>query len=158
MRGFLRHAMAGIGMASALIPTARAEPGLLIGTITCRVEGGWGLVVGSWRPLACTFSRNDGAAPEPYRGTIYKFGLDLGYMQSGLLNWSVLAPSRNFGPGALAGSYAGGTASATVGFGVGANGLVGGLFNAIMLQPFSIETDQGLNVSAGVAAMTLSPG
>ena len=117
-----------------------------------------GFIIGSRRPLNCTFSRNDGAPPERYTGTIYKFGLDLGYMQGGLLNWSVLAPSRNLGPGVLTGSYAGGTASATVGFGVGANGLVGGLFNAIMLQPFSIETDQGFNVSAGVAAMTLRPG
>lgn len=34
-----------------------------------------------------------------------------------------------------AGTYAGGTASATVGVGVGANGLIGGSFSSIALQP-----------------------
>jgi hypothetical protein len=60
-------------------------------------------------------------------------------------------------PGALAGTYAGGTASVTVGLGVGANGLVGGSFNSITLQPLSIETNQGLSVAAGVASLTLEP-
>jgi hypothetical protein len=41
---------------------------------------------------------------------------------------------------------------------VGASGLVGGSFNSIAPQPLSIETNQGLNVSAGVASMVLSPG
>jgi hypothetical protein len=51
----------------------------------------------------------------------------------------------------------GGTASATVGVGVGANALVGGSSNSIALQPLSIEANRGLNVAAGVAAMTLTP-
>src|SRR4051794_11876185 len=121
------------------------------------MAGGWGWVIGSARPLLCSFGRN-GAPPERYVGTMYKLGLDLGYTQGGALIWSVIAPSANLGPGTLAGSYAGGTASATVGFGVGANGLVGGFFNSVMLQPLSIETNQGVNVAAGVAAMTLRPG
>jgi len=45
----------------------------------------------------------------------------------------------------------------TVGLGVGANGLVGGSFNSIVLQPISIETNQGLNVAAGIASLTLEP-
>jgi len=51
----------------------------------------------------------------------------------------------------------GGTASATVGVGVGANALVGGFNNSIALQPLSIEANRGLNVAAGVAEMTLTP-
>jgi hypothetical protein len=69
----------------------------------------------------------------------------------------VFAPAFNLAPGSLAGTYAGGTASVTVGFGLGANGLVGGSFNSIVLQPLSIETNQGLNVAAGVASLTLEP-
>ena len=33
----------------------------------------------------------------------------------------------------------------------------GGSFNSITLQPLSIETNQGLNVAAGVASLTLEP-
>jgi len=153
----LSLALAAFGVAAACIPAASAQSGINVGTLSCEVAGGWGFVIGSARPLTCTFSRF-GAPPERYIGTIYKFGLDLGYTQGGALIWSVIAPSVNLAPGTLAGSFAGGTASATIGFGVGANGLIGGFFNSVMLQPLSIETNQGLNVSAGVASMTLSPG
>jgi len=153
----LASAVAAAVLTTASVPTVRAQSGINIGTLSCQVAGGWGWVIGSARPLLCSFDRY-GAPPERYVGTMYKLGLDLGYTQGGALIWSVIAPSANLGPGTLAGSYAGGTASATVGFGVGANGLVGGFFNSVMLQPLSIETNQGVNVAAGVAAMTLSPG
>ena len=61
----------------------------------------------------------------------------------------------NLAPGALAGSYAGATASATVGVGVGANVLIGGSNRTISLQPVSIEGNTGLNVAAGIGAITL---
>jgi hypothetical protein len=35
--------------------------------------------------------------------------------------------------------------------------LIGGSGNTVALQPVSIETNRGLNVAAGVAAMTLVP-
>jgi hypothetical protein len=60
-------------------------------------------------------------------------------------------------PGALTGNYAGGTASATVGVGVGANALIGGSTNTVALQPLSIEGNTGLNVAAGIAGVTLTP-
>jgi len=156
-RQMLASAVAAAVLTTASVPTVRAQSGINIGTLSCQMAGGWGWVIGSARPLLCSFDRY-GAPPERYVGTMYKLGLDLGYTQGGALIWSVIAPSANLGPGTLAGSYAGGTASATVGFGVGANGLVGGFFNSVMLQPLSIETNQGVNVAAGVAAMTLSTG
>ena len=66
------------------------------------------------------------------------------------------APTANVAPGSLAGTYAGATASATVGVGLGANVLVGGSGNSIALQPVSIQGTTGLNVAAGIAAMTLT--
>jgi hypothetical protein len=69
----------------------------------------------------------------------------------------VVAPVAAMRPGALAGSYAGTTASATVGVGLGANVLIGGSNNTIALQPLSIEGNTGLNVAAGIAAITLTP-
>jgi hypothetical protein len=67
----------------------------------------------------------------------------------------VFAPTTGLAPGALAGSYAGATASATVGVGAGANVLIGGSNRTISLQPVSIEGNTGLNVAAGIGAITL---
>ena len=85
-----------------------------------------------------------------------KFGADIGYLQSGVILWAVLAPTTNLGQGALAGHYGGATASAAVGVGAGANVLVGGFNSSIALQPVSIEGQNGLNVAAGVASMNLT--
>jgi hypothetical protein len=59
--------------------------------------------------------------------------------------------TNNVAPGALAGNFAGATASAAA----GANVLVGGSNNTISLQPLSIEGNTGLNVAAGIGAVTL---
>ena len=145
---------AAIGIAASAAPAA-AQGGVKVGTLTCNVSSGWGFVFGSSRALNCTF-----AAPgryEYYVGNIMKFGVDLGYTQGGVLIWTVVAPTANLAPGSLAGGYAGGTASATVGVGVGANALVGGSGNTVALQPLSLEGQTGLNVAAGIGAITLTP-
>ena len=110
---------------------------------------------GSSRALNCTYA-GPGPRYEHYVGNISKFGVDIGYTQAGVLVWTVFAPTASLGPGALTGGYAGGTASATVGVGVGANALIGGGGNSIALQPLSIEANQGLNIAAGIASMTLT--
>ena len=53
------------------------------------------------------------------------------------------------------GDYAGATAGATFGVGLGANVLVGGLDKSIALQPLSVQSNTGLNVAAGVGVITL---
>jgi hypothetical protein len=58
-------------------------------------------------------------------------------------------------PGALVGNYGGVSGEATVGIGVGANALVGGSSRSFVLQPLSIQAQEGLNVAAGVAALRL---
>jgi hypothetical protein len=140
----------------ALGAPAQAQPGIVIGTLTCNVASGFGFVFGSSRAINCTFA-GPGGRYEHYVGDISKFGVDIGFTQGGILVWTVVAPTAALAPGALAGNYVGGTASATVGVGVGANALVGGSSNSIALQPLSIEANRGLNVAAGVAAMTLTP-
>ena len=64
-------------------------------------------------------------------------------MQGGVIVWTVVAPTANLAPGSLSGTYAGATASATVGVGLGANVLVGGSGNSIALQPLSIAGHDG---------------
>ena len=125
------------------------------GVLTCNVSSGFGFIFGSSRSINCTFAPA-GGAPQHYVGSIDKFGVDIGYTKGGVLVWTVLAPTTSPAPGSLNGSYGGATASATVGAGVGANVLVGGSGNSISLQPLSIEGTTGLNVAAGVAALTLT--
>ena len=69
--------------------------------------------------------------------------------------WAVFAPTNGPLPGSLNGHYVGATAGATVGVGASANVLVGGLDRSIALQPLSVEGKQGLNLAAGIGAMTL---
>jgi hypothetical protein len=124
------------------------------GYLNCHVSSGWGFIIGSSREVKCAYAMQPGYT-EYYTGRITKFGADIGYLQSAVMLWAVLAPTNNLGQGALAGTYAGATASVAAGVGAGANVLVGGFQNSIALQPISIEGQNGLNVAAGVAALTL---
>ena len=153
-------AIAALGLAtgaSAVGTPARAQGGVQVGTLTCNVASGFGFIFGSSRAVNCTFAPAGGAGPpQHYTGAINQFGVDIGYLQGGVLLWTVVAPTANLAPGSLAGTYGGATASATVGVGLGANVLVGGSGNSIALQPLSIQGTTGLNVAAGIAQITLT--
>ena len=139
----------------ALAGSAQAAPsGVKVGTLTCNVSSGWGFVFGSSKDLHCTYRGANGRR-DHYTGTISKFGVDIGYTEGGVLVWGVFAPSSDVRAGALQGDYAGATASATIGVGLGANVLIGGLDKSIALQPLSVEGNKGLNVAAGVGAISL---
>jgi len=154
MKITLACALGAIGLAlAAQAQAAESGGGVKVGTLSCHVSKGWGLVFGSSRDLACTFAGDK--RTENYTGSISKFGVDIGYKQAGVIVWTVFAPTSDMGPGALAGKYGGGTASATVGVGLGANALIGGSNNSISLQPLSIEGSTGLNVAAGIAGLSL---
>jgi len=142
---------AGIAMQGT---PAHAQSGVRVGTLSCNVAGGWGFVFGSSKGLHCTLAPG-WRHPEHYAGSISKFGVDIGYTNGGVLVWAVFAPTAHLAPGSLAGNYVGATGSATVGVGLGANVLVGGSGNSVALQPLSIEGNTGLNVAAGIGAITL---
>jgi len=124
------------------------------GTLNCDVSAGIGFVVGSQRQVNCLFTPSYPAPPEQYVGTITKLGLDVGFTGGGQLVWSVLQ-STTRRRGVLAGSYAGASAEATVGAGLGANLLVGGNDRSVALQPLSVGGQVGLNVAAGIAEISL---
>jgi uncharacterized protein DUF992 len=124
------------------------------GYLTCHVASGWGFIIGSSRKLRCTYTATNHRT-EHYTGSISKFGADIGYLQSSVILWVVLAPTTELGHGALAGHYAGAQASVAVGVGAGANVLIGGFKKSVALQPVSIEGQNGLNVAAGIGAMSL---
>ena len=104
--------------------------------------------------MRCNFSSASGPG-EHYVGTISKFGVDVGYTSSAVIIWEVFAPNSGVKRGALQGGYGGATASASVGVGAGANVLVGGFDRSITLQPLSISGSTGLNLAAGIGAMSL---
>jgi len=57
--------------------------------------------------------------------------------------------------GELAGTYAGATAEATIGVGLGAHILVGGSNQTIALQPVSVQGQVGVNLAVGFAELEL---
>ena len=146
---------AGLAAASLMVAgAAEAAPhGVRVGDLTCNVASGWGFIFGSSKDLHCTFRGNGHA--EHYTGSISKFGVDIGYTGGEVLVWGVFAPTSDMRQGALQGDYAGASAQATVGIGLGANVLVGGLDKSIALQPLSVSGEKGLNVAAGIGSISL---
>ncbi len=127
----------------------------MAGTLTCDISAGLGLIVGSSRSMACTYSPSSGR-PETYTGTIRRFGLDLGVTAGAQLVWVVLTSGDARRPGSLAGDYVGATADASLGLGAGANLLVGGSNRTVSLQPLSVQAQTGVNVAAGVSQLSLA--
>ena len=139
---------------TAAPPSTSVQATVRAGYLSCHVASGWGFIFGSSRKVQCAYAMQPNYT-EYYSGTISKFGADIGYLQSAVMLWSVMAPTTNLGQGALAGDYAGATASAAVGVGGGANALIGGFKSSIALQPISVEAQNGLNIAAGVASLSL---
>jgi hypothetical protein len=107
--------------------------------------------------MQCLYTPDDGGAPENYAGSIEEVGLELGSTSGGHLTWVVVAVALPNGKqsGALAGTYLGAAANASLGEGIGANDLSGGLNRAYVLQPYSVQTQKGVNFAAGIAKVTL---
>jgi len=112
------------------------------------------LIIGSQRTLTCAFRPSPPGPVEFYAGNLTKLGIDIGVTAGGVMVWAVYAPT-NQPVGALAGSYGGASAEATVIAGVGANVLIGGSNQTIELQPVSLQGQAGLNVAAGIAGIEL---
>ena len=137
--------LAALGRAAALTALAAsaalAQSSVKVGTLTCDVSAGIGMLISQQQTMTCAFDPASGGPPDNYTGRIDKFGLTLGAVQQGTMVWGVLAPSTGFPHGALAGSYGGVGAEATAGAGLGANLLVGGtgplIFSAASFHPGS---------------------
>lgn len=150
-------AFAALAVTAAIAMPAMAQPNRTkVGTLTCDIAAGMGVITGSKKSVACMFTPAQPGTREVYTGSITKFGLDVGATSGGEMVWSVFSPSnKTFG--ALAGQYAGASAEATVGAGLGANVLVGGSNRTVVLQPVSVQGQTGLNVAVGVAGLELLP-
>lgn len=154
--GLLASLALGVLIAPFSINVARAQGTVEIGTLTCIGGEGVGLIIGSKKTYACTFTPTGGARPERYMASITKIGLDVGATGKTTMVWTVLSATQAKRAGVLSGSYAGAAADVAVGVGGGAKLLVGGSNKAITLQPLSVQGQTGLNLAVGVAGMTLS--
>lgn len=153
MKSMVLAAALAVAGATLMASGAQAQ-NVQVGTLTCDVAGGVGMVIGSRKDVVCTY-QNAGGWTEVYDGHISKLGVDLGVTGRSVIVWNVFAPSGEVRHGALSGNYAGTTAQATLGAGVGANVLVGGSRRSISLQPVSVSAQEGVNVAAGAADLTL---
>jgi Protein of unknown function (DUF992) len=153
--------LSGIAAAAVVVVLAgaawaQAPQRTKVGTLTCDISGGIGMIIASQKELQCIFTPSEPGPREVYIGAIRKFGLDIGATAGGQMMWSVFAPTTAR-RAALAGNYVGATAEATLGAGLGANALIGGSDRTIGLQPLSVQGQAGLNVAAGVAELALRP-
>jgi hypothetical protein len=150
----VRAALLGTALVG-LTATAPSATQVQSGVLVCNVAPGVGLIIGSSKSLSCVFHPARGR-PEYYAGTINRVGLDIGVTGPGQFAWGVFTagpPGRRY---ALAGEYAGPGVGFALGAGGSANTLFGGNGNSISLQPLS-GTSTGLNLSAGIGALTLRP-
>lgn len=158
MKRHLISVAAAAVLALTSFQIAEAAPALTrvqVGRLACDVAPGVGLIVVSSKRLTCWFHR-DGFRPERYTGTISKLGIDIGVTAITHIEWLVFAAPRTRYTGhALAGTYVGASAEATLGVGLGANWLVGGSGRSYALQPLSVQAQAGLNYSIAFAGLTL---
>lgn len=146
---------AGAMMFAAPAVAADNQAGVKIGTLTCAVEGETNFIVGSKATLNCMFDPAGGGTPVRYIGSVSEYGLDIGTTENATLVWGVLAPSADMEPGALEGAYGGITAGASLGAGVKANALIGGFDKSVALNPVSVESQTGTNLTLGVSRLSL---
>lgn len=155
-RGLILGLVAAISL-TALPTLANAAPKIKIGVLRCDVAGGTGFILGSSKELSCTYTPAGNGPVGTYKGRINRFGLDIGRTRASQLVWGVLAPSKSVSPEALAGEYGGVSVEATAGVGLGANAMIGGFQKSIALQPVSLQTQQGVDIAAGISSLTLTP-
>jgi hypothetical protein len=148
------YAIAAVTCVALLLTTQvdEANAASPSGGLRCAIAEGPSRFLGSTRALDCLYISDNGGR-EHYRGSIDKYGPDIGYQRRGVIYWAVLSPNIAGRRGELAGHYMGASAGLALGPGIHANALVGG--NKIMLNPVSFGDSNGLNVAATLTDLQL---
>lgn len=148
-------APAGLAALLAAFAPASASAEAYAGSLECSYAGGEGGLVVESLKLDCSYEDEDGSI-EHYVGELTNVGAVIGVTGPGDLAWGVLVESHKVGAGALAGDYVGPHGAFAIGGGVGASVLVGGSHDSVSLQPIAVQGGTGLNISAGIAHLTLT--
>ena len=85
MKKIALAALVALGLTAA---PALAKDGVKIGVLTCDVSGGVGMIIGSKKSVDCVFEGTVGKR-DHYKGSIGKFGLDVGVTGKGVMAWAV---------------------------------------------------------------------
>lgn len=148
----LKTTLTAAVVALGLMFTPAMAEGVKLGTLTCQIEGGAGYLIGSIRNGECV--SNLGGKTQHYKATFSRLGVDVGVTGNKTLTWAVFGVSGS-APKTLKGTYTGANIEATAIVGIGANALIGGLENGIVLNPLSVTSQTGLNVAGGIASLKL---
>lgn len=135
-----------------------AETGGGIGVLDCHSvsDSGINLIIHSAVAIKCVFEAADGSV-EHYKGeTGIGFGIDLDFSHEETFHFVVISAKLKPGSHHLAGNYAGGKASASLGVGGGAKILVGGDNGSIGLKPAAVR-GTGVGIEAGLTYLHLEP-
>lgn len=149
----IKTTIAAALVATGLMFTAAQAEGVKLGTLTCQIEGGPGLLIGSVRQGECTY-RDTSGHTKSYTAEFTRLGVDVGVTGNKTLVWAVFGVDGKSN-GGLKGTYTGVNAEASAVIGVGVNALIGGMKSGIVLNPVSVSGQTGLNVAAGVATLRL---
>ena len=83
---------AGAILALALAATGTAQAnGMKAGFLKCNVAGNVSFIFGSSRDIDCIYDAGSNHPIDHYKGTIKKYGVDIGYQQNGVIVWGVVA-------------------------------------------------------------------
>lgn len=162
----LAATLASVGLGSAAFAETAKNDGIPgseegrieAGYLNCEYTDGSSVIVASERSFDCTYQSAEGDRPmEKYTATISNYGVDLMVTDEKTLRWAVLAPATiDSNMGSLEGNYGGVSADAALGYGIGADVLVGGLEDSVALQPVALSTGKGLGAAIGYEEVTLS--
>ena len=146
-----------IGLITAIASEAASQvpSGTKLGTLNCQLAPSTGFIVGSHDPMRCRYTPDGQFPSEFYDGVITTIGVDIGFTTGGEMAWAVVAPTVGPPRGALAGEYLGASGSVTAGVGAGTNVLVGGSERSVVLQPLSVQSQTGLDLTLGVSGLEL---
>ena len=140
--------------ARALAPMAPAHAG----TLTCNLDAGFGLVLGSFRQVDCSYehlNRRGQMVRESYVGTMKRVGIDLGLTGPQTISWNVITMGGRNRAGMMAGDYKGSSSEASLIAGPGTLTLFGEHGDGVKLETVSNSGQFGFGFSVGLTGIEL---
>ena len=87
-------------IATGLMLTPAQANGVKLGTLTCQIEGGAGLLIGSVRKGECTYNATNGKSKH-YTATFSRLGVDVGAVLKGGGDEGLKTSVRHNNPGSV---------------------------------------------------------
>jgi Protein of unknown function (DUF992) len=127
------------------------------GTLSCMVQQGFGMIVGSNRTATCIFDHPGADSySQTYEATLSRIGVDVGMMPKQAMRWAVYTPGGVAEPGMLAGAHAGMSAEAAIGVGDGGKVSFQGSGRPIVFQQMNAPMAIGVSFGFGQANLELA--